>query len=66
MRLDKRYSVSAEEVKLKEMIDLTDSFPEGVEIFKKDNFRGKPVPENYRCRVKGMLVVPCSSMYLSE
>ena len=44
------------------MIDLTDSFPEGVKIFKKDNFRRKPVPENYRCRVKGMLVVPCSSM----
>ena len=39
------------------MIDLTDSFPEGVKIFKKDNFRRKPVPENYRCRVKGMLVV---------
>ena len=48
------------------MIDLTDFFPEGVKIFKKDNFRGKPVPENYGCRVKGMLVVPCSSMYLSE
>ena len=48
------------------MIDLTDSCPEGVKIFKKDNFRRKPVPENYRCRVKGMLVVPCSSMYLSK
>ena len=39
------------------MIDLTDSFPEGVKIFKKDNFRGKPVPENYRCRVKGMFKI---------
>ena len=48
------------------MIDLTDPFTEGVKIFKKDNFRRKPVPENYRCRVKGMLVVPCSSMYLSN
>ena len=25
------------------MIDLTDSYPEGVKIFKKDNFRRKPV-----------------------
>ena len=48
------------------MIDLTDSFPEGVKIFKKDNLRREPVPENYRCRVKGMLVVSCSSMYLSK
>ena len=39
------------------MIDLTDSFSEGVKIFKKDNFRRKPIPENYRCSVKGMLVV---------
>ena len=35
------------------MIDLTDSFletdsfPEGVKIFQKDNFRGKSIPENY-------------------
>ena len=48
------------------MIDLTDSFPEGFKIFKKENFRRKPVPEIYRCRIKRMLVVADSSMYLSK
>ena len=35
------------------MIDLTDSFPEGVKIFKKDNFRRKPQNQN-------SLLVQCS------
>ena len=48
------------------MIDLTDSFPEGVKIFQKDNFRRKPVPENNRCGVKRMLITADSSVYLSK
>ena len=50
------------------MIDLTDLFPEGFNIFQKENFRRKPVPEIYtcRCRIKRMLVVADSSMYQSK
>ena len=46
------------------MIDLADSFREGVKIFQKDSFRTKSVSENYWCRVRKVLVKAGSSMYL--
>ena len=46
------------------MIDLTDSFPEGVKIFKKDNFRGKPVLKDFlvwQCGILSMIHTPTLS-----